>query len=120
MQNYRELPKKVLIISRWAPPSVEGSPLALYNLLINLNRNQYSFLTSVMNFNSRSKMLGEILPCKYYFYDEENDIKVSQAIKKDSGDSIYRKIKIFFKMRLPLLFQTLKKISFAFSYIQSH
>lgn len=76
-----DLNKKILIISSWSPPKI-GGPENLYNILSNINRNDYFILTSKQNFIDVNNNFGTKLECDYYFYDDKKNINNPNLDKK--------------------------------------
>ncbi|MDO9399728.1 MAG: hypothetical protein Q7T79_03545 [bacterium] len=79
MKNLLKLNKKLLLLSQWAPPAI-GGPQFLYNLFINIQSNDYFFLTDQINTTKDTKHTGSKLPCKYFFFNN-----VFSFTKKNMG-----------------------------------
>lgn len=62
------LPKKLLIISNWAPPMV-GASQPLYNLFSRFPSESFSILTNFSNIKAGAEKKGPWLPCDYYFFN---------------------------------------------------
>ena len=75
MPELLKLPKKVLVISSYAPPKANGGSKYLFNIFSNYTADSYCFLTSHKNFKSRESDSDFMLPCRYYFFDQPSDKK---------------------------------------------
>lgn len=62
------LPKKLLIISNWAPPMV-GASQPLYNIFSQFSPENFSILTNYTNIKAGAEKKGPWLPCDYYFFN---------------------------------------------------
>ena len=79
MPELQKLPKKILIISSYAPPAISGGAQCLYRTLSNLTPDSYCFFTSHNNFKEGHSDQNYILPCRYYFFDEPHDKKTKRS-----------------------------------------
>jgi|SRR3989344_1389431 len=67
--------RKVLVISSWAPPLIEGSPSIMDNLLRFFTPDSYIILTR-NELYSNKKRNADWLPVNYYFYGQKRQEKV--------------------------------------------
>ncbi|MFA6391484.1 MAG: glycosyltransferase [Patescibacteria group bacterium] len=93
-------PKKILIISSWAPPMI-GGPQSLYNVFSQFPKDSYSILTSynIIWDTQKSNVSGSWLPCKYYFFDHKGEINGGSVkiLTASKNVNIAKKVFDFFK-----------------------
>jgi glycosyltransferase involved in cell wall biosynthesis len=61
--------KKTLLVSSYAPPSMQGAPQNIYHLFKDFSPSSYCLLTSYYNIDNISAKEGNWLEGKYVFYD---------------------------------------------------
>lgn len=104
MQNK---PKKILIVSSYAPPAI-GGPQTFYNLLCQLPPEYYCILTSFYAIDNLSAQKGTWLSGKYIFYDNLKGKKPEPGVVKNtlketnSTRNFIQKLKFIMK-RIPLM-----------------
>ena len=89
--------KKVLIISSYAPPSVSGASVMMYNLFKYFPKNSFLFLTSHSNIDNWCIQNGNKLDAKYFYFDTPT---LTTAPKGEGSN--FQKIKRIFKKNIIL------------------
>lgn len=84
--------RKFLIVSTYAPPSISGASLMMYNLLKYFPKDSFAFLTTHSDINDRSLKIGKKLDAKYYYFDS-----FGLQEKPQTGETSFQKVKSFIK-----------------------